>query len=32
VEDVTDGAADRWSDVTDEMRAAVRSGRKKIPL
>lgn len=32
VEDVTDDAADRWGDVTDELRAAVRSGRKKITL
>ncbi len=32
VEDVTDDAADRWGDVTDELKSAVRSSRKKFPL
>jgi hypothetical protein len=31
VEDVADDAVDRWDDVTDELRSAVkRSGRKKL--
>lgn len=32
VEDVTDTAAERWEDMTDELRAAVRSQRKKLDL
>jgi gas vesicle protein len=30
VEDVTDTAVERWEDVADELRAAVRSQRKKL--
>lgn len=30
VEGVTDRATGRWDDVTDDLRGAVRSGRKKI--
>jgi gas vesicle protein len=30
MEDVADTAAERWEDVTDELRSAVRSGRKKL--
>lgn len=32
VEDVTDTASDRWDDMTDEVRAAVRSRRKNLDL
>ena len=30
MEDVADTAVDRWDDVTDEVRSAVRTGRKKM--
>ena len=30
MEDVADSAADRWGDVTDEVRSAVRTSRKKL--
>ena len=32
VEDVADDAVDRWDGVTDELRSAVRSGRKRLDL
>jgi gas vesicle protein len=32
VEDVTDTAVDRWDDMTEEVRSAVRSSRKKLDL
>ena len=32
VEDLSDSATERWDDVTDELRSAVRSGRKKLDL
>lgn len=32
VEDVTDSAAERWDDMTDELRYAVRNSRKKLDL
>jgi gas vesicle protein len=32
VEDVADDAIDRWDDVTDELRSAVRTSRKKLNL
>ncbi|MFO7893614.1 MAG: YtxH domain-containing protein [Longimicrobiales bacterium] len=31
-EDVADSAVERWDDVTDELRAAVRSQRRKLDL
>lgn len=30
MEDAADTAVDRWDDVTDELRSAVRTGRKKL--
>lgn len=32
VEDVADTATERWEDVTDDLRSAVRSSRKKFNL
>lgn len=32
VEDVADSAAERWEDMADELRAAVRSQRKRLDL
>ena len=32
VEDLTDSAADRWDDVTGEVRDAVRTGKKKLDI
>lgn len=32
MEDVADTASDRWDDVTDEVRSAMRSSRKKLDL
>lgn len=30
MEDVADSAVDRWDDMTDELRSAVRTGRRKL--
>ena len=30
MEDMTDSAAERWEDMADELRSAVRSSRKKL--
>ncbi len=32
VEDAADTASDRWDDLSDEVRTAVRSSRKKLDL
>ena len=32
IEDVADSAAERWDDVTDELRYAVRSKRRELDL
>lgn len=32
IEDMADTASNRWDDVTDEVRSAVRTGRKRLDL